>query len=154
MAELRYWLIWNDLKYLIPISLILIFGLTYLFRNKNWKKCILCSVVTFIIGTLCHYFFFVFVYHLKPGLTWHILSTDLLYEAISWSFYTILNFLILRFMLGILHLCKAKKAVCIIILLPVCCLYVIFYIFIWAYESRLFGPLLYSILDRIPEVFY
>lgn len=154
MAELQHWLIWNQLKYLIPTSLILIFSLTYLCRNKNWIKCILCFVVAFILGTICHHYFFVWVYHLKPGLTWHILSTSLLKDAIEWSFYTMLNFLILRSVLGILHLCKAKRAVRIIILLPVCCLYVMFYILIVVYESYLFDPPLYSILNRIPEFRY
>lgn len=154
MAELRNWLIFKHYLYLVPTSLILIFGLTYLFRNKNWKKCILCFVVAFIIGALCHHFFYVFVYHLKPGLTWHIFSTSLLKEAISWSFYTMLNFLILRSVLGILRLCRAKRAIRIIVLLSVCCLYAMFYPFIKAYESYLFGPLLYSILNRIPELRY
>ena len=154
MAELRDWLIWNDYKYLIPVSLVLIFTLTYLFRNKSWKKCIQCFAIGFIASTLCHYFFFVLVRHLKPGLSWRILSTDLLLKAIDWSFYAMLNFLVLRSVLGILHLCKAKKAVCILILLPVCSMYIMFYLLIRVYESYLFGPLLSSIFDRIPEFRY
>lgn len=154
MAKLRNWLIFNHYIYLIPTSLILTLSLTYLFRNKNWKICIRCFVIAFIMSTLCHHFFYVFVYHLKPGLTWHIFSTSLLKDAIDWSFYPLLNFLILRSILGILRLCRAKKAVRIIIFLLICCLYVMFYVLIWVYESRLFDPLLYLILNRIPEFRY
>ena len=156
MDELRHWLIWNNRSYLIPISLILIFTLTFLFRNKSWKKCIVCFAVGFLTGILCYHLFFVWVLQLKPGLTagHDMLIRDYLKRAIDWSFYTMLNFLLLRSVLGILHLCRAGKAVCIIVLLPVCCLYIMFYFLIEFYESYLFDPLMHLIYNAIIEIFY
>jgi len=156
MNKLQHWLIYNSYKYLTPISLILIFTLTYLYRNKSWKKCIRCFGVAFLIGTLCNHFFFVWVLQLKPGLTagHDILLRDYLEKAVDWSFYTMLNFLLLRSVLGILHLCRAKKAVCIIVLLPVCYLYIMFYLLIEIYESYLFDPFLHPICNKIAEMLY
>jgi len=152
MNNLQHWLIYNRYKYLTPISLILIFTLTYLYRNKSWKKCIRCFGVAFPIGTLCNFFFSMFVLQLIPKFPWQkILAVGYLSKAVDWSFYTMLNFLLLRSVVGVLHLCKANKAVCVIVLLPVCCFLSMFYLVIVIYEGNLFDPLLHPIFNKIQQ---
>lgn len=154
MLEVWSWTLFNERKYLIPISLLVSFSLTLFCRNKSRKKCFKVFGFAFVIGTLCNYFFFVILRHIEPGTTWNILSTYLLKNSVLWSFYTMINFLILRSMWGILHLCKIKKRLYVVVLLPVYSLFIIFYPWIEFYEACLFHPFLNAILDMIPDIKY
>lgn len=111
-------------------------------------------VFSFILYAFFHYTFFVIVYHLPPGTYWHILSTNLLKDAIEWSFLSLINFLFLRLIIEFLHQCKVTRVTYIVVFVFLFCVYVLFFWIILGFWISLTEPFAVKILNLIPEIYY
>ncbi len=150
MTEMRIWLDYNKSEYTMLLSLVLILILSFIFRNKSWGKCAKAFIIAFIVYIIIYYIFFVIVYHLPPKATWKIFSRDLFIRAVSWSFYTWINFPPVTFVWKILHRRKAATGIYALIF----GLYITVFIWIQMYERLLFDPFLQPILHLIPDIQY
>ena len=153
------WLMFNGNTYLKPISLIIIFFLTFLCRKKSWKTCWKVFGLAFVICTLAHYIFFSVLYHIwLPGgyvATYKILNTAVLYDAIRWSFPTLINFPLWKLILDISPKLISNKTIRNILLVLMICLYILFFLPIWVYEHYYSDRFLhYTIYQLMPDIYY
>lgn len=148
LFESKEQLLYNDFQYLIPISLVLIFILSFIYRNRSWKKCLKAFILFFICG-IFHYFFFVIVYHLPPKPSWKIFSFCLLIDSFKWIIHIWFNFLLLTLVWKLLHRCKAATGIYGLISV----LYIMFFIWIYCYTFLLLDPLL-GFLRLLPDIQY
>lgn len=149
MAELRYWLLWNTYKYEIPISLILIFTLTFLYRKKSWKECGKAYLWIFIISACIHYVFYAIVYQLLLDPEWHVLSMGLVKDAVRWSYNNLINLIILRLIMKGLQRMIPIKVICYVVFTFVACVYLIF---LSIYVQYFLGILLFPFINFVPDI--
>lgn len=126
LKKLREILIFEYYLYLIPISIVLVFTLTFLYRKKSWKECGKAYLWTFIISSCLHYAFYAIVYQLLLDPKWHVLSMGLVKDAVNWSYNNLINLIVLRLIMKGLQRMIPVKFICYVVFTFVACVYLIF----------------------------
>lgn len=151
LSEWRTWLLLYDNKYLIPIFIVLVFTLTFLYRKKNWKECAKAFLLTFLLSACIHYCFFAIVHHFPPAAKWRILSMLLVDEAVQWGYHIFINLIILRLVVEVIRLLVPIKIVSYVVFIFVSCVYLLIYILF--FQAILDVPLI-PFFYLIPDITY
>lgn len=154
LIVLRRWLLYNQNVNEMPIAVIIILTMTILFRKKSWKKCGLAFLRTFIIYIFIRYLFYLAIFRLPPGSEWKIFSMDLLKRSIHHSFYIMINLFLWRLIMAFFYRFLPNRHAFVAVVSIAFVLFTLFYMFILIYEERIFSPLLYRILNLLPDIWY